>query len=207
MTGTSTRGGRGGGRGGRGGTRPSVKRSAADQDSDFEDASVKLPAKKRKALPSDPLPARAPSSRSTRGRDLGLPDKKRVNRTHEEVAAERAEKLEAEEARIRQRAEAVALIAALDAKADEAAEEERANAILDLLDLPTSDIALEEDSAMDVDVAEGTLEGHQAEVELGSHGSNFARTEDDDEYRSSGEYDEAKTCFFVIRFPPNPPRS
>ncbi|KAJ7448740.1 hypothetical protein FB451DRAFT_1567161 [Mycena latifolia] len=196
MTGTSTRGGRGGGRGGRGGgrggARPSVKRSAADQDSDFEDASVKLPAKKRKALPPDPPPARAPSSRSTRGRDLGLPDKKRVNRTHEEVAAERAEKLEAEEARIRQRAEAVALIAALDAQADEAAEEERANAILDLLDLPTSDIALEEDSAMDVDVAEGTLEGHQAEVELGSHGSNFARTEDDDENRSSGEYDEAK---------------
>ncbi|KAJ7469897.1 hypothetical protein B0H11DRAFT_2323047 [Mycena galericulata] len=165
--------GRGRGRG-RGGSKAKPKRNAP-VDSDYDEGT---PAKKARTTTEKPaLEPREPSSRPNKGVNPArvAPEKKRTNRSHEEVQAGKdkliADALAAAEARERKRADAVAQIAALDAETDEAAAQEERDAILSVNDLPES---------MDVD----------DDTVLSFSDSDFQRIEDEDAYLSQGEFEE-----------------
>ncbi|KAJ7483081.1 hypothetical protein B0H11DRAFT_2279883 [Mycena galericulata] len=167
---------------GRGGAASAPKRPLP-VDSDYEDSSspTAQSQKRKKKAADKPKPAiepRAPSTRATRGiNPRRAVDKKKQNRPHEVVQAEKDQKTQTIIDHARKRGEDVAMVAAIDAEADEAAAQEEEGAIMTLDDLPASDT---DTAAMDLDVV----------LEIDE--SDFQRIEDEDAYRSAGEFDEPK---------------
>ncbi|KAJ7666475.1 hypothetical protein B0H14DRAFT_3178961 [Mycena olivaceomarginata] len=110
----------------RSGAPASSRKHPAPGDSDGEyDATPakKARTKKEKAV----VQPREPSSRSTRVKEPGKPDKKKAYRTHEEMEAEKDAKVTAAEERDHQCQLLMEKIAALDAEANQAAAAEDAS--------------------------------------------------------------------------------
>ncbi|KAJ7238114.1 hypothetical protein B0H12DRAFT_1237987 [Mycena haematopus] len=168
------RGGRGG-RCGRGGKNPAAAGSKRS-----------CPPKKRKstlaAATTAPAAAATPTLASTRERraDAGSNmsalieiDKPRAKRSHEEVAAADAQRAALADERARKRADAIAILAALDVECDAAMAAEEVEKIDSTADLPVEDAMEVEDE--DEQMLEITQE-------------DFDRIDDDEAYLSDSEY-------------------
>ncbi|KAJ7195085.1 hypothetical protein GGX14DRAFT_404224 [Mycena pura] len=155
------------------------KRTAPDaEEPNLEDAPA---AKKPKRIPA-PIEPRAPSDRAGRNIKPGEPDKPKEYRTHAAVQEEKDRAAAAEDKRQRLHAEYIANLAEIDADGDLARQKEEANVIL------TRDDLNESDSVMaDGDTVDNTV--------LTINESDFERIDDDEAYRSEGDFVVKKKAF------------
>ncbi|KAJ7101000.1 hypothetical protein C8R43DRAFT_1141268 [Mycena crocata] len=157
------------------GTKRTASVAAADSDSDFQESSAP---KKSKAA----LPPRPPAALREKGnKDPAGPDKPRTKRPNGSIAEDAANAEAAAEEREAKRLRRIERIAALDAEREVLEAEEAEEAIDHLRDLPQDDMDLDAD------------EGADNEPVLTITQDDFDRIEDDEEYRSTSEFEKPKT--------------